>query len=332
MIVGVTDQFQAPFDVESAVLGENVDFIEIDAGRDGELDPGALAKVDALLVFHASITAATIDRLENCKIVVRYGVGVDNIDLAGLASRGLPLCNTPDYGVEEIAASASAHLLNLWRRISAFDRSARWHKGGWSRNILGTPVGRISESTLGVVGTGRIGAQLISYMKPYGTRILGFDPDKNSEYARKVGYEPVATLDELLMASDAVSLHCVLVEKTKGLVNDAFIKAMKPGALLVNTARGRLFESLDVLERGLRSGQLGGLGTDVLPDEPPFSGDKLHPLIRDWKNDADWLNGRLSITPHVAYYSDAAVVEMRRKAAETIKLFMESGTLRNQVI
>lgn len=327
MIIGITDYYRAPFDIEAEALGGDVEFIDFNSRDEDDFDENSLSQLDALLVYHARITDKTQAKLEKCKIIVRYGVGVDNMDLDALKRRGIPLCNTPDYGVEEIAATAVSHILNLWRRISAYDRACRTYEEGWAQNLQ-KPIIRISEATLGVIGVGRMGAALIRLMKPFGCRILGFDPHQPPGHEDTVGYERMDTLAELLAASDVISLHCVLTPETVGLVDQSFIAAMKPGALLVNTARGGLFKDLDVVEQGLKSGQLGGLGTDVLPSEPPVD----HPLIRAWRDDAPWLQDRLVITPHTAHYSEKALYDMRYMAAETITLFFEKNELRNRIV
>jgi D-3-phosphoglycerate dehydrogenase len=327
MIVGITDYYRAPFDIESEALGGDVEFLDFNSRNEDDFDEDALGRLDVLLVYHARITDKTITRLDNCKIIVRYGVGVDNMDLEALKQRGIPLCNTPDYGVEEIAATAASHMLNLWRRISAYDRACRTFEDGWAANLQ-KPILRMSEATLGVLGVGRMGAAFIKLMKPFGFRILGFDPHQPPGHEDSVGYERVDTLEELLAASDAISLHCVLTPETAGLVDGGFIAAMKPGALLVNTARGGLFKDLDVVEQGLKSGQLGGLGTDVLPSEPPVD----HPLISAWRDDAPWLRGRLVITPHTAHYSETALYDMRYLAAETAALFLNQNEFRNRIV
>jgi D-3-phosphoglycerate dehydrogenase len=327
MIVGVTDYYRAPFDIEAEALGGDVEFIDFNSRNEDYFDEDALRQLDALLVYHARITDKTLAKLEKCKIIVRYGVGVDNMDLDALKQRGIPLCNTPDYGVQEIAATAASHMLNLWRRISAYDRACRTYEEGWATNLQ-KPILRMLEATLGVVGVGRMGAAFIKLMKPFGFRILGFDPHQPAGHEDSVGYERVETLEELLAASDAISLHCVLTPETAGLVDEGFIAAMKPGALLVNTARGGLFKDLDVVEQGLKSGQLGGLGTDVLPSEPPVD----HPLISAWREDAPWLQGRLVITPHTAHYSEKALYDMRYMAAETAALFLNKNEFRNRIV
>jgi len=322
MIVGVTDHYHAPFHQEARALGDSVEFIDFNSADENNFDEALLSKLDALLVFHARITEKTLSKLDNCKIIVRYGVGVDNIDLEAVKRRGIPLCNTPDYGIEEIAASSVAHILNLWRRISAYDQASRDPDTQWTESLL-KPIGRLSEGTLGIVGTGRMGSQVIQYMKPFGCRILGFDKSPSDG----TGYEKTSSLKELLGQCDAVSPHCTLSDETAGMVDAEFLAAMKPGALLVNTARGGLFKNLDVLEEALRSGQLGGLGTDVMTSEPPQD----HSLIRAWRNFEPWLKGRMVITPHVAYYSDQSIDDMRFKPAETIAAYLNNNGLRNHI-
>ena len=209
---------------------------------------------------------------------MRYGVGYENVDLNALKARGLPLCNTPDYGTEEVANTTVALLLNLWRKISAYDFASREIAEGWAENTL-PPISRISEGTLGLVGVGRIGEAVARRMAPFGCRILGYDPQLPAGHEKLAGFQRIDSLTELLARSDAVSLHCRLAAETAGMVNDDFIAAMKPGAMLVNTARGGLLESLDVIEKALKSGQLSGAGFDALPQEPP--GD--HPLLQAWR-------------------------------------------------
>ena len=327
LVVGITDHYQEPYEIEQKAFNEKVEFINFNSRDENTFGEETLRKLDVLLVFHARITEKTIKNLHNCKIIVRYGVGTDNVELDTLKKYGIPLCNTPDYGIEEIAATATAHILNLWRRISAYDIASRTDDGKWAKNII-TPIKRISESTVGVIGTGRIGATVIRNMTPYGCRILGFDEYQPKSHSKEHGYIRAASLKQLLAESDAISLNCVLTEETTGIVDGDFIKSMKKGALLVNTARGGLFKNLDVIEEGLKCGQLGGVGTDVLPNEPPGG----HALISAWKNYEPWLYGRFVVTPHTAYYSESALYDMRFKAAETAALFLKGNEPRNRIV
>ena len=206
LVVGITDHYQEPYDIEQKAFNEKVEFINFNSREENTFGEETLRKLDVLLVFHARITEKTIKNLHNCKIIVRYGVGTDNVELDTLKKYGIPLCNTPDYGIEEIAATATAHILNLWRRISAYDIASRTDDGKWAKNII-TPIKRISEGTLGVIGTGRIGATVIRNMAPYGCRILGFDEYQPKSNSEKHVYVLVETLDQLLAESDAVSLN-----------------------------------------------------------------------------------------------------------------------------
>ena len=135
------------------------------------------------------------------------------------------------------------------------------------------------------------------------------------------------SLEELLRQSDIVTIHCPLTEETRGMVSAKFLAQMKAGAALVNTARGRILADLDCLASALRSGHLAYVATDVLPDEPP----RDHPLLDAWRADADWVRGRLLINPHVAYYSEQGWREMRLKTAQTARLFLVEGRLRNRI-
>jgi phosphoglycerate dehydrogenase-like enzyme len=327
MLVAVTDYVQPPFDIEKKALGTEAKFIFLDSTQESALLANDLKKFDALLVWHARITEKVAAALEGCRIVVRYGVGTDNLDIAALKQRQIAVCNTPDYGTEEVANTAASLLLNLWRKTSGYDFSARQKRPGWQKHVL-RPIPRISESTLGVIGVGRIGSSLVQRLKAFGCRILGYDPYKDAQYAKAVGYEPVENIETLLAASDAITLHCPLNQETEGLVDTAFVNRMKPESILVNTARGRLVKNLDVIATALLNGHLSGAGLDVLPEEPPPS---EHPLIVEWRNLNPSLAGRLIINPHTAYYSDASWMEMRHKAAETVRLYLKEGTLRNAV-
>tara|TARA_B100001939_G_scaffold171417_1_gene147757 strand:- start:103 stop:603 length:501 start_codon:yes stop_codon:yes gene_type:complete len=164
-------------------------------------------------------------------------------------------------------------------------------------------------------------------MKAFGPRILGYDPYQPSGHEKAVGYQRFQFLEEMLPLCDMISFHCPLSDETRGMINSDFCGQLKNGSILVNTARGGLLESFDVLEQALRENRIHAAGLDVLPQEPPGN----HPLIEAWRNREDWLEGRLWITPHLAFFSNQAWYEMRYKAAETVKLFFEHGILRNQI-
>ncbi len=326
MLIAITDYIPPPFTVEQAVFGPEATLVGLGGEDEHTFDPDVLAQADALLVWHAHIGPTTAARLTRCRVVVRFGVGYDNIDIAALAARNIPFCNTPDYGTEEVADTAAGLLLSHLRRLPEYDHACRRYAQGWQEHVL-TPLTRARHATVGVVGVGRIGTALINRLKPFGYRLLGYDPYLPSGHEKAVGYERVDSLDALLAQCDAVSLHCPLTPETAGMVDDAFLATLKPGAVLVNTARGGLCAGFGPLHTALRDGRLAAAGLDVLPEEPP--GD--HPLIRAWRDRAPWLAGRLTITPHTAYYSEQAWAEMRAKAAETALMALTQGRLRNLV-
>ncbi len=326
MHVGVTDYVPAPHDIEASALPSGARITALNVHEENQFDRDLLQDLDALLVWHAPITQSVASSLERCKIIVRYGVGYDNIDLVAMRDHSIPFCNTPDYGTEEVADTAAAMILTMQRKILQYDRYSRGITTGWQEHVL-PPISRTNSCTLGLVGVGRIGTALANRLKPFGYRIVGYDPYQPSGHEKAVGYERCYQLSDLLAQSDIVSLHCPLNDETRGMVGQEFIASMKPGAVLVNTARGGLLKHLDVVEEGLRSNHLSAVSLDVLPEEPPPS----HQLLEDWRTDREWLQGRLIINPHSAYYSTQAWQEMRYKAAETITLFTESGVLRNRI-
>ena len=323
--IGITDHSPPPFEVEREALGADAEMVFLDSRQEQDYDPEILKSLDALLVWRAKITSKTVDQLERCRIVVRYGVGYDAVDLTSLKNKGIPFCNVPDYGTEEVADTACSMLLGLQRNLALYDVSSRYYQGDWQNQYRETQ--RLSQSVLGVIGVGRIGTALVNRMKAFGPRILGYDPYQPSGHEKAVGYQRFQFLEEMLPLCDMISFHCPLSDETRGMINSDFFGQLKNGSILVNTARGGLLESFDVLEQALRENRIYAAGLDVLPQEPPGN----HPLIEAWRNREDWLEGRLWITPHLAFFSNQAWYEMRYKAAETVKLFFEHGILRNQI-
>jgi D-3-phosphoglycerate dehydrogenase len=325
-LVGVTDHPAPSLDIEQAVLGPKIRLVRFDAKHEDELDPARLAELDGLLAWNLNLTARTAAHLGRCRIVTRFGVGYDKIDVAAFEQVGIPVSNNPDYGTEEVADSAVALILSLQRRIPQHDDRARAYRDSWQSNVL-APLPRSRNTTIGVIGVGRIGTAVINRLKPFGHTLLGYDPYQPSGHEKAIGYQRVDQLEQLLAAADIITLHCPLTPETRGLINAASLEKLKPGAILVNTARGKLVDSLDSIEAALRSGRLASAGLDVLPDEPP----RPHSLLDAWRQRAPWLDGRLVITPHVAFFADQAWIEQRSKAAETVRIGLLEGRIRNRV-
>jgi D-3-phosphoglycerate dehydrogenase len=324
--IGITDRSAPPFEFESLGFRDRAEFIFFDTDREDDLPPVDLRSLDAFLVWSPTLGDRTIKHLENCKIVVRYGVGYDRIDVAALDRAGIRFCNNPDYGATEVAETAVSMILALQRRILVLDWRARSYESGWQGHMI-RPTRRVDETTVGLVGVGRIGGCACQRLKAFGFRVIGYDPYIPAGTEKVLRFERVHDLADLVREADVISFHCPLNDETSGMVDAAFVAAMKPNSILVNTARGKIIADLDCIERGLRSGHLFGVGFDVLPDEPP--GDDS--LIAAWRAGEDWLQGRLIINPHNAFYSDQAWDELRFKAAETAWLFLEKGVLRNSI-
>jgi phosphoglycerate dehydrogenase-like enzyme len=297
--------------------------------RDPAAIPAAdLAECDAFLVWHEmKIERTLIAQAKKCRVIVRAGVGFNHIDLAEAAAAGIPVCNTPDYGTSEVADHTIGFLLSLARGIPEFqDKMRRDIKAPWQYPET-TCMRRIRGTTIGLVGLVRIGTATALRAKAFGLHVVAYDPYVSRGTEIAVGVERVESLEALLGVSDIVSLHCPLTPETKGLIDAAAFKAMKPGALFLNTARGPIVD-IDALYQALRTGQVAGAALDVLPVEPPSTDE---PLISDYLAQADWLKGRLLLTPHGAWNSPESRHDARRLSIETVMLYLTEGKLRNLV-
>ncbi len=293
--VVVTDQVFPDVERERALLAEVGATLEVaDGDRSAVLAKAADA--DALLTTYFAMDDQAIAHLTKCRLIARYGIGADNIDLAAARAAGISVTNVPDYCVDEVAAHTVALLLSLLRKLPAGDRAMR--AGGWGVATV-RPIRRFDDLTVGLVGYGRIGRRVTEMLAPFGFSFLVHDPYLQSE----AGVELVE-LDDLLRRSDAVSLHSPLTEETRGLIGADELAMMQPRAVLVNTSRGPLIQ-LDPLLDALRGGRLAAAGLDVFEQEPP-----------DAERFADVDN--LLVTPHVAFYSEDAIAESQTKAATQV--------------
>jgi lactate dehydrogenase-like 2-hydroxyacid dehydrogenase len=285
-------------------------------------------RADALIVYYGvPIDRALIERMEGCRIVVRAGVGYDQIDVAACGAHGIPVCNVPDYGTTEVADHAIALMLGLARGVVSYHTQLLADPAaGWS--YLGAPcVRRLRGCRFGVVGLGRIGTAAARRAAAHDMVVSFYDPYLPDGAELGLGFERVGSLEALLAQSDVVSLHCPMSAETAKLIDAQALAAMKPDALLINTARGGLID-IGALEAALRAGQIGGAGIDVLPAEPP---DPAHPLIQALARREPWIEGRLLMTPHAAWFSESGRHDLRRKSAETARDFLQQGKLRNCV-
>jgi phosphoglycerate dehydrogenase-like enzyme len=289
----------------------------------------ALQLCDAIVVWHEmKIDQKFLNALKQCRIIVRAGVGFDHIDLEAAAELGLPVCNTPDYGTSEVADHALALTLALRRGIVSYHQNLVSDPTKGFNYALAPLVKRLRGTVFGIVGLGRIGIATALRAKAFGMSVVALDPlvSRGTEIA--VGVDRVESLEALLAASDVVSLHCPLSSETRGMIGTAEFEKMKPGAILVNTARGGLV-NINALITALKSGKIAGAGIDVLPIEPPSPDDELAILYRNRSHDL--VGDRLIVTPHAAWSSPESVSDARRLAVETAMLYLRNGQLRNLV-
>ena len=304
--VFITDYISNP-DIEIDVLGNVANDIK---------DPD----IEVLLVWHKIIDGKYLDNFKNLKGMIRYGVGTDNIDFEETKKRELYLCNTPDYGIEEVSDTSIAFALNFIRGILEYDlRSKLITDGSWQENTIES-IKRTSSITFGVLGAGRIGSSVLLKAKAIGFNTVFYDPYKEQGYDKIVSAKRCNDLEEFLSKADIISINAILTEETNSMVNNQFVKKMKNGSYLINTARGKIIEDLDVFVDPIKEGKISGIGLDVLPEEPP---NKESELITSWLNDESWTAGKVIINPHAGYYSQESYIEMRKKAAINAKRIID---------
>jgi D-3-phosphoglycerate dehydrogenase / 2-oxoglutarate reductase len=301
-IVAVTDHVFPDLDQERALLeGAGHELRFGSNATTAEEVRAAVAGADAILNCYAQIPPDVIRDLERCVVIARYGIGLDTIDLDVATEKGIVVTNVPDYCIDEVSDHALALIMTLARGVARLDRRVR--TGSWSPSDA-APLHRLRGRTIGLVGFGRIARALAAKTSPLGLRAVTFDPFVPDAAVREAGAEPLP-LEELLRSADIISIHAPLTDDSRHLIGEAELASMKPGAILVNTSRGPLID-LDALRAALGENRLGGVGLDVLEEEPPSPDDVL--LSRE----------DVVVTPHAAFYSEESVKELQRKAAEQV--------------
>lgn len=260
-----------------------------------------LVDADAIVTNRCPLPRHTIEQLRRCRVIVRYGVGYDNVDVKAATEKGIIVCNVPDYCTHDVATHAVALLLCCWRKVHFGDSELK--RGKWQRYTLIQPVHRTIGRTVGLFGFGRIGKRVAELLYPFGFKIIACDPYLTEEEFLLHGAERVS-FDELLERSDAISIHAPLTEETRGVFNADAFSRMKRGVVFVNTARGGIVDE-DALLWALDEGIVAAAGLDVFANEPnPNLKLVQHPKV--------------IATPHWAWYSEEAMWDLRRKVAEQV--------------
>lgn len=277
--------------------------------------PDVAAAADALILWHGpQLDAAVVARMPRCRAIIRNGVGFDTVDTAAAAKAGIPVCNVPDYGTEEVADHAIALTLALYRQLFPLDAEAK--RLGWKIDVA-PKMRRLRTQTFGLVGLGRIGTATALRAKALGFRTVFFDPYVPSGTHKAVGVERVGSLTELLAQADTLSIHCPLTAETRGFIGAKEIAALKPGSFLVNTARGDIVQKAPVFA-ALRSGHLAGAGLDVVEAEPLRTAEEA-------------ATPNLIVTCHAAFCSPEGMVEMRSTSARIARAAILGQPVWNRV-
>ena len=282
-----------------AGLGDGVEVIEAPDGSEATL-AGLAADCDGVMTCFAQVTPAVVRAAERCRVISRYGVGVDNIAVDVATELGIPVTYVPDYCVDEVSDHVMALLLTWNRQVGFYDGVAK--AGRWEGTPSPHPLTRLRGQTIGIVGFGRIGRAVADKARAFGLGTLLFDPYLPADAALPDGVS-AATLADLLAMSDYVTVHTPLNDETRGLMGAAEFERMKPSAYIINCARGPIIDEPALID-ALRSGQIAGAGLDVVESSAPPAG---HPLFA---------MDNVIVTPHVAFLSQQSVLELEVRTAQ----------------
>jgi lactate dehydrogenase-like 2-hydroxyacid dehydrogenase len=320
-------QFAHSPDIEREVLGPGPEISIWRPDHAAPLDSTLLAGADIVINCRSRnrLGPERVAAMDRARLVVQAGVGFNHIDIAACAARGIAVCNTPDYGTAEVADHALALMLTLMRGTAAYNARLLARAAAWSTSELALPpVRRLRGLVFGVVGLGRIGLAAALRARAFGLEVAFHDPYLPPGAELSTGFRRHRALADLLAEADIVSLHCPMSAETERLIGAAALAHVKPGAVLINTARGGIVD-LDAVGEALRQGRLGAAALDVLPEEPP---DRSHPLIAAWARREAWLEGRFLLTPHAAFFTPESLADMRRLSAQAAADFLRDGSLR----
>lgn len=291
-------------DVEKRIVeetGVNLEIVDVSSTQ--ELIESATDPI-GVMTIETEIDASVLEAFPNLEFISVHGIGVDMVDVEAATERGIPVFNTPEYCLEEVATHTMGLILACERRICQYDDDVE--AGGWDYE-LGGPITRLSTKTVGVVGLGAIGVEVVRRLAGFGVDIVGYDPYVSEAEMRQEGVEKVA-FETLCERSDVVTVHTPLTESTRHLLDASAFESMGPGVTFVNAARGGIVDH-DALYDALNDGTVAYAGLDVLETEPPDD-DRFTEL------------DNVIVTPHAAWYSEDALTELQRTAGENVAEFI----------
>ena len=315
--IAITDYTFPDLSLEEAVLRPaGVEIVSFKEKRSPAELADLVREADAVIAQFASVNAEVVAAMSKAKAIVRYGIGYDNVDTTAARERGIPGCNIPDYCIDEVADHTLAFILGITRQM--VPNTLHLREGKWGLATPLTAMSSLKHLTIGIVGFGRIGREVVKRLLAFKARVLVFDPVVVADEIAKAGAVAAASFDELLAQSDIVSPHCPSTPKTKQLFNAAAFAKMKPGSIFINVGRGDLADSAAVTA-ALQSGHLAGAALDVF-DPEPIPAD--HP-IRTMPN--------VILAAHIASVSPPAVKTLRETAARIALMAVRGEPLPNVV-
>lgn len=308
MKVIITDCDHKDIDIETKVLNTAGINFELKQCTNEEDLINQCKDADAFIVQYAKITKKVMDSLPNLKMIVRYGVGVDTIDIEEATKHNIQVCNVPDYGMNEVADHAIALMMAMTRKIVLMNNFTKHQKWDYAHSI---PIHRACNQTVGVIGLGRIGRNFATKAHALGYNVIGYDPYFKA--TEETNFIKVTNLSDLIQNADIISLH-IPADGNRDLFNKDTLKKMKNTAIIINVARGGIINEDDLYD-ALTSGEIAGAAIDCVINEPMPTDNKLFTL------------DNYIATPHMAWYSEEAAQELKRKVAEECVSFLQEHTV-----
>ncbi|KAJ3337344.1 Dehydrogenase [Gonapodya sp. JEL0774] len=333
-VILYVDGMYSDSELEKKIFGPDFEVVMTPRlGSLADLTPEQRENVVGLQIWRIPGPGEEIRKFPNLKAVCRMGVGYDIVDRKTCAELGVAVMNVPDYGTEEVADQAMSMALALRRGLFFYhadrfngvlerqrskpERPVAPDSVDW-RVVEDPVIRRMSVQTFGIIGLGRIGTAVALRAKAFGFRVIAYDPYIPNGFERAVNVERYRDLDEFLKECDLLTLHCNLNPETRGMIGAREFRLLKKNAVFINTSRGPTYD-IEALYDALKDGHLSGAGLDVLPVEPPKA--PFPRLLEAFRKCEDWINGKLIITPHAAYYTPEAFDDIRLKSAETMRAF-----------
>jgi lactate dehydrogenase-like 2-hydroxyacid dehydrogenase len=321
------DSRSEQLDLEAGVFGSDVTLINPRKTSFDAVDLNAWQTCDGIVVARIPMDKRVVPQLKKCRIIVRNGVGYDNVDLQLCGEAGIAVCNVPDYGTTEVADTAVAMMLAFARGTAIYDAALRQDPTANWTHTHNVTARRLRGATYGVIGMGRIGTASALRARAFGMNVVFYDPQLSIGAELSFGFTRASKLEDLLKVADVITIHAPLTAETRGMINADAVSKMKPGVFLISTARGPICDTAALLD-GLKSNRILAVGLDVLPSEPATLAD---PLVKAWQANEQWLRGRVLLGPHSGFYSPDGLTDLRTKAAQTVCLYLKEGRLINCV-